>query len=116
MNLTQEQDWTTVYLKSPNPSKNIPLKKQIVERNQPSSIKSKPSGLKLDANDEITQIKYVSKEISQQIIATRLVKKWTRKELAQKLNMKEDIIASIELGKAIYDGAQIARIKKSMGI
>jgi hypothetical protein len=30
--------------------------------------------------------------------------------------MKDDIIANIELGKAIYDGAQIARIKKSMGI
>ena len=113
MNLIQEQDWTPVYLKSHNPSKVIPIKKQIVERKQPTT---KPSGIKLDTNDEITQIKYVPKEISQQIITARIVKKWTRKELAQKLNMKEEIIASIELGKAIYDGTQIARIKKCMGI
>ena len=110
MNLTQTQDWTPVFIKSSNPSKVIPMKKEIVERKQQTT------NIKLDSNDEITQIKYVPKEISQQIISARIVKKWTRKELAQKLNMKEDIIASIELGKAIYDGAQIARIKKSMGI
>ena len=110
MNLTQTQDWTPVFIKSSNPSKVIPMKKEIVERKQQTT------NIKFDSNDEITKIKYVPKEISQQIISARIVKKWTRKELAQKLNMKEDIIASIELGKAIYDGAQIARIKKSMGI
>lgn len=110
MNSIQTQDWTPVFIKSSNPSKVIPLKKEIIERKQQTT------NIKLDANDEITRIKYVPKIIAQQIIAARLVKKWTRKELAQKLNMKEDIIASIELGKAIYDGAQIARIKKSMGI
>jgi ribosome-binding protein aMBF1 (putative translation factor) len=110
MNLMQTQDWTPVFIKSSNPSKVIPMKKEIVERKQQTT------NIKLDSNDEITKIKYVPKEISQQIISARIVKKWTRKELAQKLNMKEDIIASIELGKAIYDGAQIARIKKSMGI
>ena len=104
------QDWTPVFIKSSNPSKVIPMKKEIIERKQQTT------NIKLDANDEITRIKYVTKEISQQIISARIVKKWTRKELAQKLNMKEDIIASIELGKAIYNGAQIARIKKSMGI
>ena len=109
MNLTQTQDWTPVFIKSSNPSKVIPMKKEIVERKQQTT------NIKLDSNDEITQIKYVPKEISQQIISARIVKKWTRKELAQKLNMKEDIIASIELGKAIYDGAQIARIKKKYG-
>ena len=113
MNLIQTQDWTPVFIKSSNPSKVIPIKKEIIERKPQTT---KPSGLKLDTNDEITRIKYVPKEFAQQIISARIVKKWTRKELAQKLNMKEDIIARIELGKEIYDVSQIARIKKSMGI
>ena len=40
----------------------------------------------------------------------------SRKDLAKNMNLKEDIITNIETGKAIYNGDQIARIKKFLGI
>ena len=47
MNLIQTQDWTPVFIKSSNPSKVIPIKKEIIERKPQTT---KPSELKLDAN------------------------------------------------------------------
>jgi ribosome-binding protein aMBF1 (putative translation factor) len=100
------QDWKTIVLSKPKIQP-----KEIVKK--PSSL---PSGFKLDENDEIKSIKYVSKDISQLIINARCAKKMSRKDLAKNMNLKEDIITNIETGKAIYNGDQIARIKKFLGI
>ena len=86
--------------------KNIIEKKKLIDN----------SSIKLDENDNVIQIKKVPKDISKLIIDARIIKKLTRKDLANKLNFKEDIIADIETGKAIYDGNQIAKIKKYLGI
>lgn len=50
MNFMQTQDWKHVFIKSSNPSKVIPMKKEIIER---KSQATKTSG----ENDEITRIK-----------------------------------------------------------
>lgn len=110
--MQDHQDWKTVVLKNPKAiAKNQP--KEIVKRPTPSLM---PSGIKLDENDEIKSIKYVPREISQLIIDGRCAKKLTRKDLARNLNLKEDVIADIELGKAIYNGNQIAKIKNYLGV
>jgi ribosome-binding protein aMBF1 (putative translation factor) len=108
----QHQDWKAVVLKNIVP-KNVP--KNIVKKEDLTRSSINPS-VKLDENDEVLKIKYVSKDISQLIINGRISKKLTRKDLAIKLNLKEDIITDIETGKAIYDGNQIARIKKILGL
>jgi len=95
------QDWKTIVLSKP--------------KIQPKEIVKKPSSLPSE-NDEIKSIKYVSKDISQIIINARCAKKMSRKDLAKNMNLKEDIITNIETGKAIYNGDQIARIKKFLGI
>jgi ribosome-binding protein aMBF1 (putative translation factor) len=95
------QDWKTIVLSKP--------------KIQPKEIVKKPSSLPSE-NDEIKSIKYVSKDISQLIINARCAKKMLRKDLAKNMNLKEDVIADIETGKAIYNGDQIARIKKFLGI
>jgi ribosome-binding protein aMBF1 (putative translation factor) len=110
----QHQDWKTVVLKNINAvPKNVP--KNIVKKEDMPKSNVNPS-VKLDENDEVLKIKYVSKDISQLITNGRIAKKLTRKDLANKLNLKEDVITGIETGKAIYDGNQIAKIKKFLGL
>ena len=36
----------------------------------------------------------------------------TRKQLAQKLNMKDSYLGTIESGKAVYSGAMVGRFKR----
>lgn len=43
-------------------------------------------------------------------------KKLTRKDLANKVNLKEDVIKDIETGKLLHDGNLIARIKKFLNV
>jgi ribosome-binding protein aMBF1 (putative translation factor) len=113
--MQNHQDWKTVVLSNPKKiAKNQP--KEIVKKEEIHKPNSLPSGFKLDENDEIKSIKYVSKDISQIIINARCAKKMSRKDLAKNMNLKEDIITNIETGKAIYNGDQIARIKKFLGI
>jgi len=92
------QDWTTVVIRRP--------KKKIEE-----DIYAK---VKFELED--IKIKYVPSNVSQLIINGRNAKNLTRKQLALGLNFKEDVIADIENGKAIYNGNIIARIKKYLGV
>ena len=112
--MQNHQDWKPVMLTNTvkiakNQPKEIVKKDEIFKPNV-------PCGVKLDENDEVTSIKYVTKEISQLIINARCAKKISRKDLAKNMNLKEDIIADIENGKAIYNGDQIAKIKKYLSI
>ena len=93
-----EQDWTPVVLRKPTGTKKI----------SPEVFVDKP--------EKEIKIKYVSNDISQLIIAGRVAKKLTRKQLANELNYKEDVITDIETGKAIYNGNIIARIKRFLGV
>lgn len=102
------QDWKPVIVKEKN-EKEI---KNIQEKPKTSNLSS---GVKINVNEngeEVIKINKVTKEISNLIISARLIKKLTRKQLANNLNLKEDIIVDIETGKAIYDGNLIAKIKK----
>ncbi len=111
----QHQDWKTVVLTNPAKiAKNQP--KEIVKKEEIYKSSSIPSGVKLDENDEVKSIKYVPKEISHLIVDARCAKKLSRKDLAKNLSLKEDILADIENGKAIYNGEQISKIKRYLGI
>jgi ribosome-binding protein aMBF1 (putative translation factor) len=102
------QDWNSV-----NAGNNILKKgeKDIVERKKEIN----PIIAKLDV-DDIPKLKYVPKDICNLIIQARVAQKLTRDDLAKRLNMKVDVLANIELGKAIYDGKTIANIKKNLNI
>lgn len=104
----QVQDWTPVILSKPSK----PVTKTIQKKIKVSELKS---GVKINENDEVKIIK-VSREISTTITQARIAKKLTRKQLANNLNLKEDVITDIETGKAIYDGNLIARIKRSLNV
>lgn len=102
------QDWKSVVL---NKSKPV-VTKEIV----PRVVKNNNSSVKLDENDEVITIKKVPHETSLLLTQARIANKLTRKQLANKLNLREDIIADIETGAAIYNGDQIAKIKKALTI
>jgi ribosome-binding protein aMBF1 (putative translation factor) len=92
------QDWTTVVIRRP---------KKKIEEDIYAKVKFETEDIK---------IKYVPSNVSQLIISGRNANKLTRKQLALGLNLKEDVIADIENGKAIYNGNIIARIKKYLGV
>ena len=113
-----DQDWKTVVLRNPKKieQKNLLLYGKDIIKKTDLAKPSVNSSIKLDENDNVVTIKYVPKEISQLIVNARNLKKITRKQLATQLNLKEDIITSIENGKAIYDGNLIAKIKKMLNV
>ena len=102
------QDWSTVNVGNNTLKK---VEKEIVEKKKEID----PKISKLDI-DDIPKLKYVPKDICNSIIQARCAKKLTRDDLAKQLNMKVDVIANIELGKALYDGNTIAKIKKTLNI
>lgn len=54
----------------------------------------------------------VSHSVSQQISTARAEKGWTRKELAQKLNVKEAIITEYETAKAVPEPRLLQRMRQ----
>lgn len=86
----------------------------------PNKNPVKPNHKKLyDAatdEDEPKQPKIISKQLSQQIQQKRCEKKLTQKELAQKLNVKVDVIQKYENGTAIIDHVLLNRIKRLLSI
>jgi ribosome-binding protein aMBF1 (putative translation factor) len=106
--MTTHQDWKPVIF-----SKTVltAQPKNLVNKNTLPKIKVS-SSVKLNENDEVTNIKLVPGDISTFIINKRNEKKYTRKYLAMQVGVKESVIADIENRKAIYDGNLIAKIKK----
>ena len=90
------QDWKPVVIyKKPDPKD----KNNKDNKNN----KSKKPGHSLDENKEEFKNKKISKELSQKIINRRCIMKLNRKQLAQQINVKEDIISKYETGQAIIN-------------
>ena len=71
---------------------------------------------KLDESTEANKIKKVNSKISQAIIKGRCNKKWNRKQLAQQINEKENIVDEFETGKAKYNIKIIQKFERKLGI
>ena len=92
------QDWKTVILN----------KKKFVSR-KPGPGKSRAK--KIEESDSV-KVKYFPKDLAKKIVAYRNEVGMTRKQLAQKLNMKDSYLGTIESGKAVYSGAMVGRFKR----
>lgn len=71
--------------------------------------------IKLD-NDEVIGIEKIPNSISKKLQQERSILKITRKELAQKLNIKESIITDLENGNYSYDKQLIRRIERVLNV
>lgn len=72
------------------------------------------SARKLEETDELRHNK-VDKSLSKAIMQARTAKKMTQKELATAINEKPQIVGMYENGKAIPNGAIIAKIERKLG-
>jgi|SRR3990172_707860 len=99
----EHQDWTPIVLKKDE--------KKIIQPHPPGHKQYK----NLDSNDPDAP-KPVGLSIGKQIQQARLNKKMTQDELAQKINVKPNIIRDYENGKAIPDKKVIQKISQILGI
>ncbi len=113
------QDWTPVILSGKKPAK-IPgsagpkydIQDKVAEEERAKAAKQRA----LETESEIFKIETVPISISQEIIKGRNAMKMTQKELAQKLNLQQSVIASYESGKAIPDHQILQKIAKALNI
>ena len=101
-----QQDWDPVIIRSKAAVKAATTKPQI--QGKPAQIKNLES--------DTPTIRYIDRELSQQIVNARVAKKLNRKQLAQGLMIQESVVADYETGKAIYNGQMINRFKNFLGI
>ena len=71
---------------------------------------------KIEDEDGPTKIKFVSTNIGQKISQARSAKSLSRKDLANRLNVKESVIADHENGKAVYNGQFLQRMAQILGV
>ena len=101
------QDWTTVTFNKPKPV--TTTTSNPVNHTQPK--------IKLDAEgNEISNIKYVTKEMAKIIIESRTSQKLTQKDLATKCNMDSKIINEIERGGCVYVAEHLNKIARALNV
>lgn len=71
---------------------------------------------KLETESENFRVEKVSHNLSQTIQQTRASKGWSRKEFAQRLNVKESIVADYETGKAIPNNTIMQKMSRVLGV
>ena len=71
----------------------------------------KSQAQKIEESDSV-KVKYFPKDLAKKIVAYRNEVGMTRKQLAQKLNMKDSYLGTIESGKAVYSGGMVGRFKR----
>ena len=113
----QHQDWNTVILKAKKP----PTETTTVCKQSVCSISSatnKPAW-KIEQQvdgDSGKPINYVSRDDSKMIIAGRVAKKLSQKDLAARLNMQLKDLQDIESCKAVENKSVLAKIKRFLEI
>ena len=70
------------------------------------------------AMDETEQfhIRKTDPAFARALLQYRLSRGWKRQDLARFLNEKESVVASLENGSAVHDGALLHKIKRKCGI
>lgn len=116
---SQFQDWNPLIIgnNNKNKKKEDPLnlkhrEGQSVETLKKNKIKENSSILNKLENDEIIKIETIPLDVSKKIQQARTALKMTRKDLAQKLNVKENIIIDLENAKYKFDKQLIRKIEK----
>ena len=65
--------------------------------------------------DEIPKLKKVSTSLKSNLQSARQAKGWTQKELAQRINEKQTVVAQYESGQAIPNNAIINKLERALG-
>ena len=80
-------------------------------------FKSNPtSAIKINENDEITQVKKVSPQMTKSLIDARVGKKWTQIQLAHASGVDIKTLNEIERGGCIYNADIFNKLTKALGV
>jgi ribosome-binding protein aMBF1 (putative translation factor) len=104
------QDWETIVITKQKTGANG----KPYENKPRSNITKQQKALLND--EEFPTIKYVDKEFSKEIVAARVAKGLTRKQVAHQLCMQESVIATFENGTAIHSGPIVSKFKTFYGL
>lgn len=109
------QDWKDVVIhgKKANEKKTTAPKKKINKKLNSNSATVNAQKLE---KEEIGEIEKVSISLGKQIQKARTEKKLTQKDLGIKINVKPNIVADYENGKAIPDQKVLSRMSKVLGV
>lgn len=114
------QDWKTIVLKPKKEVNTVAVEKTVAGKNgmkNNSSVGNASINVqKLDAETEDFHHKKVPTNVGKDIVTARCAKKMTQQSLANSLNMNVKDIADIESGRAIYNGQQLSKIKRFLGL
>lgn len=100
------QDWNPIVFNNPRQSK--------VKFSGPSIPEEVIRMKKLE--EETYVIPKVSVALQQQIREARAAKGWTQKELAAKINVKQNIINGYESGNVIPDNQTVQKLSRALGV
>ena len=108
----EHQDWKPVIIR-----KNIKnVKKTVVTSKKNVISDEQRRKIKVENENETFKIEKVSMSFGKEMMKARCAKNFTQKTLAQRLNVKANIIANYEQGKAIPNNAFITKIERTLGV
>jgi DNA-binding XRE family transcriptional regulator len=99
----EHQQWKPVVLSKLVTKEN---KERIVTKSVP-----KVENVPLDFDEK--QIKYFTPQMGKKIALLRTQKQWNQQQLAEKLGIPKNTMASIENGKELYKGQIVAKLKRN---
>jgi len=114
----EHQDWKPIIL---NSSKNIPKHKQqteIVPKFKSSnSNSSNINAAKIERDEEEgKKLKTYGAEYGKKVTDARTSRKLTQKQLAQQLNVRQDVVQKLENGSGLVDGNICGKIFRILGV
>jgi len=112
----EHQDWNTISIINPEKQKQK-LAKDIIQKKGDTS--NNDFLKKIENDTETFSYTKIPSALIKEIVAARVAKKLTQKDLANKLNMQLNIYTELETGKAIYSGItkqHIQKIERVLGV
>jgi putative transcription factor len=110
------QDWNTISIINPEKQKQK-LVKDIIQKKGDTS--NNDFLKKIENDTETLSHVRIPSLLIKEIVAARVAKKLSQKDLANKLNMQLNVYTELESGKAIYSSAtkqDIQKIERTLGI
>lgn len=105
------QDWNTVVLRNPKNQTNKRTTTTTSFRSQADA-----DAARLENDEPVKRDTNKIKSFVTDLKNARLSRKMTQRELAAFLNMKPDIVQSIESGKTLPDSSTIQKIKRKLNV
>lgn len=116
--MTEHQDWKPLILNKKIKSDSQQQKEyKIVNKGTSNKQHYERDNLnKIADSNETNVVKTISLDLSRTIQQARMNKKWTQKELANKINEQQKVIADYESGHAIPNNHILGKLEKVLSV